>query len=218
MGSDLPSAVRRQRRTPRQDAVRNRRKLLDAAGQVLSDEPETVSMPLVADRADLSVATAYRYFPSLEELLTTYIRELIIELRDYSHDCPKTGAPLFEDVVAHWVQSLRLHGPAIVQLRSRQGFLRRLIDNDELISVVRDAWERPIRGVLRQLEIADEHFNHALFLHNVLFDPREVFDLIDTGMDESEAVTRLVGAFYGALQGWARPEFRAALDRAGRSD
>jgi len=205
MGDDVPSAGVTRRRTPRQDAVRNRRKLLDAVGEVLSDEPDEVTMPLVADRAALSVATAYRYFPSLEELLTSYIRELIVELRDYSHDCPKTGIPLFEDVVAHWVQSLRSHGPAIVQLRSRQGFLRRLADNDELISVVRDAWERPIRGVLRQLGIADEHFKYALFLHNVLFDPREVFDLIDVGMDESEAITRLIGAFYGALQGWAQP-------------
>jgi AcrR family transcriptional regulator len=207
-------AGRRERRPPRQDAVRNRRKLLRAVGEALSTEPDAVSMPLIAERAGLSVATAYRYFPSLEDVLTSYVRELVIDLRDYSHDSPKTGSALFEDVVAYWVRSLLAHGPAIVQLRSHRGFLRRLRAGEELISVLRDAWERPIRGVLRQLDIGDEHFNHALFLYNVLFDPREVFDLIDAGMEEDEAVAQLSGAFYGALQGWAHPGLRAAQARA----
>lgn len=52
---------------------------------------------------------------------------------------------------------------------------------------------------------ADEkHFNHALFLYNVLFDPREILGLIDTGLREPEVVKRLIGAFYGAVQGWVR--------------
>ncbi|MFC7593679.1 TetR/AcrR family transcriptional regulator [Terrabacter sp. GCM10028922] len=190
--------------------------MLDAVGEVLATEPEAVTMPLVAERAGLSVATAYRYFPSLEELLTSYARELVVELRDYSHDCPKTGAALFEDVVDYWARSLTVHGPAIVQLRSHKGFLRRLMDNDELIGVVRDAWERPIRGVLRQLQLGDEQFNSALFLHNVLFDPRELFDLMDSGMEESEAVARLIGAYYGALQGWAEPRLQAVGGKAAR--
>jgi AcrR family transcriptional regulator len=204
-------------RTRRRDAVRNRQKLLTAASEVLGTAPDTLNMSDVAERAGLSVATAYRYFPSLEDLLTTYVRGVIVELRDYSHDCPKTGTALFEDVVAHWVQLLHLHGAAIVQLRSHTGFLTRLLDNDERIGIVRDAWERPIRGVLRQLGIADEHFNHALFLYNVLFDPREILDLVDTGLQESEAVDRLIGAFYGALQGWAQQDTRPTAGNVARS-
>lgn len=192
-------------RGKRRDAVRNRQRLLDAAGDVLRAEPDALSIPTVADRAGLSVATTYRYFPSLEDLLTSYMREVVVELRDYSHDCPKTGTALFEDVVTHWARQLRLHGPAMAQLRSHRGFLRRLLDNDELTGIVRDAWERPIRGVLRQLGIPDGHFNHALFLYNILFDPRELHDLADTGLQEPEAIRRLVAAYYGALEGWANP-------------
>lgn len=192
-------------RGKRRDAVRNRQTLLNAVGEVLKTEPDALSIPTVADRAGLSVATAYRYFPSLEDLLTGYMREVVVELRDYSHDCTATGTKLFEDVAHHWAHQLRLHGPAMAQLRSRRGFLRRLLDNDELTSIVRDAWERPIRAVLRQLNISDNHFNHALFLYNVLFDPREVLDLTDTGTEESEAISRLVNAYYGAIQGWASP-------------
>jgi hypothetical protein len=71
--------------------------------------------------------------------------------------------------------------------------------------------------VLRQLGIADEHFNHALFLYNVLFDPREILDLVDTGLQESEAVDRLIGAFYGALQGWAQQDTRPTAGSIARS-
>ncbi|GAA1559691.1 TetR family transcriptional regulator [Kribbella lupini] len=188
--------------------MRNRQRLLDATAEVLRAEPDDLSIPTVAARAGLSVATTYRYFPSLEDLLTNYMLGVVVQLRDYSHDCTKTGTALFEDVATHWARQLRLHGPAMVQLRSRRGFLRRLRDNDELTGVVRDAWERPIRGVLRQLGVSDDHFDHALFLYNVLFDPREVLDLVDTGLREAEAVRRLVAAYYAAVQGWASLDAR----------
>ena len=205
MSSDEPSTIRAapvRSRARRRDAVRNRQRLLDAVRDVLKKEPDALSVPSVADRAGLSVATAYRYFPSLEDLLLTYMREVVVELREYSHDCPETGTALFEDVAKRWAHQLRLHGPAMAQLRSRRGFLRRLLDDEELIGIVRDAWERPIRDVLRHLAISDDHFNHALFLCNVLFDPREVLDLVDTGLEESEAISRLIAAYYGALEGW----------------
>jgi AcrR family transcriptional regulator len=192
----------------RRDAVRNRQRLLDAVSEVLRTEPGAVNIPIVAERAGLSVATTYRYFPSLDDLLTAYMRGVVVELRDYSHDCPKTGTALFEAVANHWVRQLRLDGPSMVQLRSHRGFLRRLLEGDELTGIVRDAWERPIRGILRQFGISDEYFNHALFLYNVLFDPREVFDLVDTGLEESEAVSHLVAAYYGAVKGWSEASTR----------
>ena len=58
-------------------------------------------------------------------------------------------------------------------------------------------------GVMRHLDVPDEHFDHALFLYNAMFDPREILDLISTGLPEEEAISRLTAAYYGALQGWA---------------
>ena len=89
-------------RGKRRDAVRNRQQLLDAVGDVLRVDPDALSVQAVADRAGLSVATAYRYFPSLEELLESYMRAVIVELRDFSHDCTETGTALFEAVAHHW--------------------------------------------------------------------------------------------------------------------
>jgi AcrR family transcriptional regulator len=188
----------------RRDAVRNRARLLEAAGEILRTDPAGAAMPLVAERAGLSVATAYRYFPSIDELLGAYLHSVIVQLRNYSHDCPKTGLALFEDVAAEWTRLLRTYGTAMVQLRSRQGFLARLRGGDEVITSVRDAWERPIRSVMRHLGVPDEHFDHALFLYNLMFDPREILDLIGAGMPEQVVLRNLVQAYYGALRGWAR--------------
>ena len=188
----------------RRDAIRNRRRLLEAAGEILRTNPGAAAMPLVAERAGLSVATAYRYFPSFDELLGAYLHCVIVQLRNYSHDCPKTGLALFEDVAAEWARLLRTYGTAMVQARSRQGFLARLHGGDELITSVRDAWERPIRSVMRHLGVPDEHFDHALFLYNLMFDPREILDLIGAGLPEQVALRNLVQAYYGALRGWAR--------------
>jgi AcrR family transcriptional regulator len=183
--------------------VRNRSRLLEAAGELLRTDPRDVSVPEIAKRAGLSPATAYRYFPSLEDLLNTYLRNVIVALRDYSHDCPKTGTALFEDVVHEWGRLVQVYGPAMVQLRSRQGFLERLRGDDELIGTVRDAWERPVRGVLRTLRLPDDQFDYALFLYNILFDPREVLDLLGQGLSSEDALGRLTVAYYGALRGWA---------------
>ncbi|WP_406221693.1 TetR/AcrR family transcriptional regulator [Streptomyces canus] len=188
----------------RRDAVRNRRRLLEAAGETLRTESGAVTMALVAEQADLSLATAYRYFPSVEELLKDYLLGVIVQLRNRSHDCPKTGTDLFEEVVREWARLVRSYGPAMVQIRSRTGFLTRLRANDEVITPVRDAWERPIRSVMRYLDVPDEHFDHALFLYNAMFDPREILDLVGTGLSEEAAISRLTSAYYGALQGWAR--------------
>jgi AcrR family transcriptional regulator len=160
-------------------------------------------MPAIAERAGLSTATAYRYYSALDDLLNEYLHRVIVTLRDYSHDCPKTGPALFADVAQEWARLLASYGTAMVQLRSRSGFLTRLRGNDPVISTVREAWERPVRGVMRHLAIPDEHFEHALFLCNIMFDPREILDLIDTGLTREEALNHLTQAYSHALIGWA---------------
>lgn len=95
-----------------------------------------------------------------------------------------------DHVAAEWARLLRACGSAMVHLRSRRGFLARLREDDELIKAVRETWERPIRGVMRHLGVPDEHFDHALFPYNMMFDPREILDLTSTGLAET---TRSIG-------------------------
>jgi AcrR family transcriptional regulator len=187
----------------RKDAVRNRRRILKAAGEVLRDDPQNATIPAIAERAEVSAATVYRYFSSVDALLGTYLYEVIVQLRDYSHDCPKSGLALFEDVLAEWGRLLEIYGDAMALLRSHDGFLHRLRGGDQLIQAVRDAWERPIRAVLRNKAIEDSHFDNALFLYNMMFDPREVLDLARDGNSMDDALRQLRSAYFGALDGWA---------------
>ena len=53
----------------RSDSVRNEQALVRAVGELLKENPEAATMPTpVADGAGLSLATAYRYFPTLDAL------------------------------------------------------------------------------------------------------------------------------------------------------
>ena len=188
----------------RRDAAQNRRRLLDATGALLRTDASNISVPAVAERAGLSAATAYRYFSSLDELLDDYLQTVIVALRAHSHDCPKRGTALFEDVASEWGRLVNIYGPAMVQLRSRRGFLERLDAGDPTVVIVRDAWERPIRSVLRALNIPDEHFDHALFIYNLLFDPREILDLQRRTGSTQSSLSLLTSAYYAALTSFVK--------------
>jgi AcrR family transcriptional regulator len=190
-------------RPHRADAVRNRRLLLDAAGEAMRREPDVVTMPGVAEAAGLSVATAYRYFPTLPDLLNEYLYDVLVQLRDYSHNCTSTGLQLFSDVTDEWLRLVGVYGRTMVHLRPRVGLLARLHGGDATIGASRDAWERPLRAVMRQAKVPDPFFEAAFFLHNMIFDPREVLDLVDAGLPLDEVKLRLQGAFVGAVRGWA---------------
>lgn len=70
----LPSA-------PRADALRNRRRVLDAANRVFAEHGPTATLNDVAREAGVGVGTVYRKFPSkdalLDELFQTKIEQLV---------------------------------------------------------------------------------------------------------------------------------------------
>jgi AcrR family transcriptional regulator len=180
----------------------NRERLLDAAGEVMRSDPDHASMAVIAERAGVSMATAYRYFPSLADVLNGYLQRVYIQLRDASHDCPATGRELYSSVIEEWLHLVEIYGRAMVQLRPRSGLLARLYQHDLVVTTSRDAWERPLRAVLRQEALPDDLFDYAFFLHNMMFDAREILDLSDNGLTQDEIRTHLSSAFIGALKAW----------------
>jgi AcrR family transcriptional regulator len=179
-----------------------RNRLLDAAGEVIRSGPHQASMSVIAERAGLSTATAYRYFPSLDDILNGCLHRVYVELRNASHDCAASGIELYASVVEEWLRLVGIYGRVMVQLRPRSGLLERLHQRDLVITTSRDAWERPIRAVLRHENIPDDLFDYAFFLHNMMFDAREVLDLSDNGLTPVEIRSRLGSAFVGALNAW----------------
>jgi len=187
----------------RKDALRNIGQLLNAAGALLRSDPAEATMQAIADRANVSLATAYRYFPTLQSLHTAFLQSVIVNIRDYSLASPLAGKALFYDVSSKWVQILDLYGKAMIQIRSRQGLLERLDAGEPVASGIIEVWDRPLREVLREMGISEHHFRHAIFLFNMIFDPREIEDLRSTeGIPGDDIVALLSEAFYGAVQGW----------------
>src|SRR4029450_10882942 len=113
-----------------------------AARALAREPPHELTMQAVASRAEIGPATAYRYYSSLDEVLAAYVLSVVEELRDFSAASTAQGRPLFDSVVNKWVDLLAEHGPALVQLRSRRGYLERLHDGNEIMVALRDAWSR----------------------------------------------------------------------------
>ena len=57
----------------RADAVRNRRRILDAAEEVFAEEGINVPIDAVAERAGVGVGTLYRHFPTKESLFEAIV-------------------------------------------------------------------------------------------------------------------------------------------------
>ncbi|WP_275676224.1 TetR/AcrR family transcriptional regulator [Lentzea sp. CC55] len=178
--------------------------MLEAATHVLRSEPATATMQSIAREAALSQATAYRHFPSVEALVVAYHEDVITSLVEHGERSRKTGKELFEHQATRWVKLQSVHGPVIVRFWSQKGFLERLHGGDGMTTLSCSAWDQALRGVLIDLSLPDSLLNVARFLHNALFDPREILDLTKTaGLPDEQVVRRLSDAFYGALKGWA---------------
>lgn len=189
----------------RRDALRNIGQLLRATGDLLRSNPSEASMQNIAEKANVSPATAYRYFPTLQHLHTEFLYSILVAVRDFSFGSQARGTQLFEAVCLNWVETLEMYGPALTQIRSTQGFLERLDVDDSVATVIRDTWERPVREVLRELGISEKHTRHCLFLSNTLLDSREIGDLLQTeGLTRKQLAFLLSEAFYGAARGWSQ--------------
>jgi AcrR family transcriptional regulator len=186
--------------TIRSDVQRNRRELLQAAGELLRDAPEPLTLDAVARAAGLSRATAYRHFSSVEDLQTAYLLDVVLALSDYSQRRSTNGPALFDEVLEQWGRLLARHGPAMVQLRSRRGFLERLRMGDPVITAVRDAWQRPIQELMAAHHTPADAFPQALMLCNILLDPREILDLRQSGQSMRETLACLSRTYKAAIQ------------------
>lgn len=190
----------------RSDTERNRRRLIKAAAYLASRHGTSVKMADIAERAEVAAATAYRHFGSVEEILAEYRFEVGLRLLKFSQKAESHGIELLGDVSAEWVRLAVRHGRAMVHTRSDKGYLARLRSGAYYLTVQADALERPIAETAAELGLPPPG-DEGHFLWNVLFDPREIFDLMDTlGLTEAQVSRRLVAAYCGSLRGWIADE------------
>lgn len=187
----------------RSDTERNRRRLIKAAAFLVARKGSAVRMTDVAERAEVSTATAYRHFGSVDEILAQFRYDVGNRLLAFSEKSTSTGRALLGEICAEWVRLVVRHGGAMVHTRSEEGYLARLRGGAPYLTVQADALLPAIRQTAEEMGF-DDPGDEALFLWNILFDPREIFDLLRTvGLSEEDAARHLFEAFCGAMQGWA---------------
>lgn len=201
----------------RSDTERNRRRLIKAAAFLVARKGSSVRMADVAERAEVSPATAYRHFGSVDEILAQFRFDVGERLLTFSQKSEEHGLAKLEAVCRYWVGLVVKHGGAMVHTRSEQGYLERLRASTQYLTVQGDALLPPIAEAADELGI-DDPADEALFLWNIMFDPREIFDLLNTvGLSEDQASRRLFSAFCGAMVGWASDKSGEPVDeRLGR--
>lgn len=194
----------------RSDTQRNRRQLIKAAGELYSARRGPISMSDVAKQAEISFATAYRQFASVDDILAEYRFGVGEKLREFSLNQQTSGLELLAAVSRKWVDLVVRHGGAMLYTRSGEGYLARLRQGAFYLTVQAEALERPLREACEDLGI-EPLGDEALFLWNILFDPREILDLIHTvGLQNDAAAARLVAALRGAMAGYSKD--RATAD------
>ncbi|GAB15155.1 putative TetR family transcriptional regulator [Arthrobacter globiformis NBRC 12137] len=202
----------------RSDTQRNRRQLIKAAGQLFAARRGPISMTDIAKHAEISTATAYRHFASVEDILSEYRFGVGQKLRDFSLKQDATGLELLVAVSRKWVDLVTRHGGAMLYTRSGEGYLARLRKGAFYLTVQAEALERPLRETCDELGL-EPLGDEAMFLWNILFDPREILDLINTvGLTKDQATERLVAALKGAMTGWSEDRAsggRTSDERAG---
>jgi AcrR family transcriptional regulator len=195
-----PAAAPRQRRL-RQDSIRNQQELVVAVGELLREDPDSATMPAVAERAGLSLATAYRYFPTLDELHRKFMLSVIDELYESTKTLESTGMDLFKETMSQWLRVVAEYGPAMVLVRSREGFLTRLKAGEPHACALERVWGPPVRQLLEEAGIDGRQLPYALSLFNAMFNSREIMDFRAVeGMPDEQLVQRCSRLYWGALQ------------------
>lgn len=76
-------------RPMRADAVKNHRKILDAAEETFATEGVMVPIDIVAERAGVGIGTLYRHFPTKEALYEAIVMTRLTELLETADDFAK---------------------------------------------------------------------------------------------------------------------------------
>nr|WP_277603969.1 TetR/AcrR family transcriptional regulator [Agrococcus sp. ARC_14] len=170
----------------------------------MEESPEEATMPTVAERAGLSLATAYRYFPTLDQLHRRFMLSVVERAHATTSTYEERGRALFERILDHWIDVIEVYGPAMVLVRSREGFLTRFSEGEGQAMALDGMWGRAIRDLMAEAGVGEERYPLALALYNTLLNSREILDLRAGGrMEKPELVAHLSRVYRAALGGLA---------------
>jgi AcrR family transcriptional regulator len=191
----------------RVDSRATRKRLLAAVGRLLDHGHDDITLQRVAEEAEVSTATAYRYFGSVDDAVIAYVIQFPDSVAESftSREQGETGLARLALWSSTWIRLTDDWGGALVHLRSPEGFLARRDAGEPVISTVCGYLEPPMVEALAELELPPDSLPMALFLWNAIYDPREILDLRRTLRWTRGKVERiLLSTFIGAVRGSAR--------------
>jgi AcrR family transcriptional regulator len=150
-GTDSPSTGVRAGQSTRADAVRNRRRVEQAAAEVFAEQGMNATVADVAERAGVGNATVYRTFPAKADLLAQVsinwlsTMETVAQRLATAAETAPVGA--FRSLIAELFDRLRGDRLAVDLLRAG--------DLTDEVAVVRHRVEGHVTEVLRRAQAAD---------------------------------------------------------------
>lgn len=197
----------------RADAQENRRRLVDAVGRLLARDG-AVTLGALAGESGVSRSTTYRNFPTAEDAVGAFVDDFLdafeadaVRVVDDHPD----GADRLRALCAAWGDRVAERSPALVHVRSTDGFLARVRSGDPVIGRIHRIVAAAVDDAVAAGDVADVDVDFAVFLWNLLLDPRELLDLAEhRGIPVAAATSILTDELMGML---ARSGVRATTPR-----
>ncbi len=130
-------------RPMRADARRNRAALLQAAGELFSEQGTDVSLEAVAERAGVGIGTLYRNFPNRDSLVEAAYRTEVAHLCEAAEELLATNPP--DIALAEWMDRFVTYAAA---KRGMSGALKALNAKTGLYTETRGQITGAIGGLL----------------------------------------------------------------------
>jgi AcrR family transcriptional regulator len=163
----------------RRDTQQTRDRLLDVAGELLTEFGPTFGLPELARRGGVATATVYRHFETIHDAFDEFYLRLIDDLVRQLSGVPahKDARRQFATVCREWVEQAAQWGPAAVHIRSWQGFLQRAHQGDGPTSAIYATLEPVVSALIDQGVLPSQDLDYAVLVWITLFDERVIIDL-----------------------------------------
>jgi AcrR family transcriptional regulator len=181
-----PAARNEPRRT---DSRLTKERLIESVGLwVAQHATAPLRLADLAAVSGVSVATAYRHFASIDDVVRAYVLllpEQAAQRFAKSDRLQLSARERFHQWNRAWVRASLDQGSVAVHLRSPRGFLERRAEREPTVTFVCD-WVEPL------LQPLVDDLIPALVVWNAVSDPREVLDLHNAQRWSQERVARFI--------------------------
>ena len=163
----------------RSDARSNREELIDAVGRLLA-EASGFTLTELADHSGVSRATTYRNFSTPQDAIDAFVSRFLVDFEaEVAALSIGTNLDRLVGLCRAWAALVDERHPALVHVRSVDGFLTRAKRDDPIIARIHRLVRTSLADTMASGALPESDPDYAVFLWNLLLDPRELVDLAD---------------------------------------